>query len=157
LHGWQLLAGIVEAVDLREGLQPRLATLLAHNAVRTPRRQTIIEALVSRSQRLLGRKWHAGIVKTGQVAHPVVGRRGHHPGVAAITQYVGEPTVILKDEDRLVGKCSQYGVPVNRVMKINVEIADDRPALQRHVRRGRKIGLLDVLHITDQGLLRSAA
>jgi hypothetical protein len=86
LHGWQLLSGIVESIDLRESLQPRLAALLAHNPVRAPARQAIVKPLVRRSQRLLGCKWHAGIVKTGQVTHPVISGRGHYPGVAAIAQ-----------------------------------------------------------------------
>ena len=70
---------------------------------------------------------------------------------------MGEAAVILKNEDRLVGKRSQHCVPINCVRRINIEVGDDRPPLQRHVRWRRKIFLLDVLHIADQGLLRCAA
>lgn len=36
LQAGQLLPRVVESIDLREGLQPRLPALLAHDAIRAP-------------------------------------------------------------------------------------------------------------------------
>jgi hypothetical protein len=93
----QLLAGIVEAVKFAERLQPGLPTLLAHNTVGSPRRKRIVESFICRSHRLLILETHARVVEVVEIAHPIIGRRRHDPGVTAIAESVGEAIVVLKN------------------------------------------------------------
>ena len=65
-----------------------------------------------------------------------------------------ESIVVLKEKDRLRGKSGGDSVPINGVGKVNVEIRDHRLSLVRQVRRRREVGLLDILQLADQSLLR---
>lgn len=103
LQRGQLLPGVVEAVDFRKCLQPRLSALLAHNPPGAPGRQRIVETLVRRTDRLLVGKLQSGVIKTRQIAHTVVGSCGHHPGIAAIAQHVSESATVLKKKNWLGG------------------------------------------------------
>ena len=49
------------------------------------------------------------------------------------------------------------GGPIDGVGEIDVEIGNDGLSLLSQVCRGRKVGLLDILQLTDQRLLRRAA
>jgi hypothetical protein len=69
---------------------------------------------------------------------------------------VGESPVVLKKKGRFSGKGRFDAVPIDRVGKIDVEIRDHRLALQGHIRRRGKVGLLDVLHLADESLLGRA-
>lgn len=152
----QLFTRVVEAVDFREGLQPSLAALLAHNAVQAPRGQRIIKSFVRCADRFLVNKRHSCVVEAGEIAHPVVGRCWHDPGKTAIAQNVGEAAVVLKKKSRLRGERGAGRGPIHCVVQVNVEVGDNRLALQSHISRGRKISLLDILQIADQRLLRIA-
>ncbi len=70
---------------------------------------------------------------------------------------MAEATVVLKQKDRLRGKGGVHSGPVDRVGEIDIEIRDHRAALLLHVRGGREIGLLDILQLADERLLRRAA
>ena len=52
LEGVQLIARVVEAIDLGKSLQPGVAATLSHNAIQSPRRQSIIKTFVGRTERL---------------------------------------------------------------------------------------------------------
>ena len=70
---------------------------------------------------------------------------------------MAEPIVILKKKDRLRRKSAGDSVPINGIGKVNVEIRDHRFSLMRQVRRRREVGLLDILQLADQSLLRRTA
>ena len=84
LHGLELLSGAVQAVCIRESLQPRLSALLAHDPIRAPGCQCVVESFVGGTHRLFIRQRHASLIEARQVTHPVVGRGRHHPRVAAV-------------------------------------------------------------------------
>jgi hypothetical protein len=67
---------------------------------------------------------------------------------------VGESAVVLKQKNRLGGEGGAGGGPIDAIRQVDVEIGDHRPSLLRHVRLRRKVGLLDVLQLADQCLLR---
>jgi len=137
-------------------VQPRLSALLAHDATRAPRRKAVIKTLVRRAHCLFTRQGFAGVVKSREIAHPVIRGRRHHPGVAALAQNVAESCAVLKDKSRLRTKRIVHGFPVDGVREVNVEVRDYWPTLHRHVRRRREISALDVLQLRDQRLLRGA-
>lgn len=97
----QLLAGVVKTVDFSKRLQPRLATLLPHDAVRAPARQRVVESFVGCAYGLLVPERHSRVVKAFQIAHAVIGRRGHYPGVASVAEFVREPAIVLEKKNRL--------------------------------------------------------
>ena len=97
----QLLAGVVETVSFPKGLQPRLTTLLAHDAVRAPTRQRVVESFVGCAYGLLVPEWHSRVVKAFEIAHAVISRRGHYPSVASIAEFVRESAVVLEKKNRL--------------------------------------------------------
>ncbi len=134
-------------------MQPGLAALLSHNAIRSPGGETIVKALVRRTHCLLSGKRHSGVIKTREIAHPIVGRGGHDPGKAAASERVGEPAVVLEQEQRTGAKRGIHCVPVDGVGKVDVEICDDRLPLPSHVCWRRKIGSFGVLHYVDQSRL----
>jgi len=65
-----------------------------------------------------------------------------------------ESVVVLEQESRLRRKRRRHLVPVDRIGKINVEIRDYRPSFFRHVSRGRKVRLLNVLQLAEKSLFR---
>lgn len=65
-----------------------------------------------------------------------------------------ESVVVLKDKNWLAGEGSRDGIPVHGVREVDIEICDDWLALPRHVSGRREIGLLDVLQLLNQSLLR---
>jgi hypothetical protein len=82
----KLLPRVIQSVDLGESFQPGLAALLAHDPVRTPGRQRIVETFVGRADSLLPGISKAHIVKVREVTHAVIGLRRHDPGIAAVTE-----------------------------------------------------------------------
>ena len=131
--------------------------MLAHYAAQPPRCQRIVEPLVGNAHRLLVREGYSCVIETRQIAHPIIRGGGHDPGITAIAQDVSESAIVLKEKDWLRGeRCGRRG-PIHGVVQVNVEVRDQRPSLLSHVRRRWKVGLLDVLQITDQRLLRRAA
>src|ERR1700757_3653894 len=106
---------MVEAVNFGKCLQPGLSTLLAHDAVRSPGGQRIVETLVRRAYSLLILERNAGIVEAGQIVHPVVGSGWHNPGITARTEGVTETVVVLEEKDGLAGEVSRDGIPVHGV------------------------------------------
>lgn len=70
---------------------------------------------------------------------------------------MSKAAVVLKQKHRFVGERRIHRIPIDRIRQVDVEVCDDRFALQRHVRRGWEISLLHVLQIADQRLLRRAA
>ena len=129
----ELLSRVVEIVDLGEGLQPGLAALLFHNAVRSPTGQIVIKSLVGCSDRLLLRKRHSRLVETGKIADAVIAGGGHHPGITAITKCVAETVVVLEKKNRMRAQRSVGGIPVDGIVLIDSEIGNDRLPLSRHV------------------------
>ena len=65
-----------------------------------------------------------------------------------------EPIVILKQIDGLRGKRGVRSRPIDGVREVNIEIRDHRPSIPFHIRRRWKVGLLDILQLADQRLLR---
>jgi hypothetical protein len=145
---------VTERVHFRECLQPRLAALLAHDAIGSPRCESVIKSFVGRSDRLFVLKRHPGVVEAGQVAHAIVRGSRHDPRVASFAQHVGESIVVLEKKSRLRRQRLRHFLPIDRIRLIDIEIRDDRLPLQSHIRLGREICLLDVLQLADQGLLR---
>lgn len=94
----ELLTGVVEAIDLRKCLEPSLSTLLPHDALRSPRGERIVEALVRGSERFFGLVGQSCVVKACQIAHAVIGGGRHDPRIAAIGQRVSKTIVVLEDE-----------------------------------------------------------
>jgi len=131
--------------------------LLAHDAVRSPTRQRVVETLVGRPYGLLVSEKLARIVKALEITDSGVGVCRHYPGIAPIAQRVGEPTIVLEEENRLGRKRSARGGPVNGVREVNIEIGDDRLSLLSHVGRRGKISLLNVLQLAHQCFLRRTA
>ena len=97
----QLLARIIETIDFRESLQPRLTALLAHDATRAPSREGVVESLVRRTYRLLIPERYSHVIEALQIAHTVVRSGRHHPGIAAFTQDMREAAVVLEQKDGL--------------------------------------------------------
>ena len=102
------------------------------------------------------RQGKPGLIKACQVAHPIVGRRGHHPRVTAVAKEMCKAVVVLKNKRRLGRERRADRVPVDRVRQIDIEVGHHRPPLLLEVGRRRKIRLLHVLHLTDECLLRRA-
>jgi hypothetical protein len=67
---------------------------------------------------------------------------------------MGESIVVLENKRRLGRKRLGYFLPVDGIRLIDIEIGDHRLPLQRHIGLGRKVCLLDILHLVDQCLLR---
>lgn len=138
-------------------MQPSLAALLFHDAVRSPRCETIVESFVGRTHSLLGGKRHSRIVEAGEITHSVVGGSRHDPGITAAAQGVAESVVVLKEKKRMRAERGIHRVPVDRIRKIDVEVRDHGLSLAGHVRGRGKIRVLNVLQLIDQYLLRRAA
>lgn len=130
-----MFARIVKAVDLRKCLQPRLAALLAHDPIRSPRCERVVEALVRRANGLVAGERHACIVKTRQVRHPIIRRRRHHPGVTPAGQHMRESIIVLKQKQRRRGQSAVHRIPIDGVREIDIEIGDHWFALHSHVSR----------------------
>jgi len=73
----------VKSIDLSKSLQPGLATLLAHDAIRSPGRERIVKALVGSSHGLFTGVVETGFVETGEISQPVIAVGRHHPRIAA--------------------------------------------------------------------------
>lgn len=150
----QLLPRVVEIVDCRKRLEPCLAALLAHDPLRSPGCQRVVESFVCGAHGLLVWQWHASPVKALQVAHAIVSGGRHNPGITPITQDMAKATVVLKQKSWLTRKRGAHCFPVDRIRKIDVEICDNRRSTDRHVRFRRKVRSLDILQLVDQSLLR---
>ena len=94
-------------------MQPGLAALLSHDAPGAPGRETIVEAFVGRAYRLFTRERHSRVVETRKIAHPVIGRGRHDPGVAAIAKNMAEAVVILKHKQRMSAQVAVQCVPID--------------------------------------------
>ncbi len=154
LQSGKLCAGVVKAIDLGERLQPGLGTLLTHHAIGSPGCQGIIEPFIGSADCLVTLEWHSRVVKTCEIAHPVVGRGRHDPGIAAVAQNVAEASVVLKYKGGRIGERRTCGIPVDRVRQVDVEVGDDRLSLQRHVRLRGEVRLLQIKQIAYERLLR---
>jgi hypothetical protein len=148
------MARVIEAVDFRESLQPGLTALLAHDAIRAPGSEHVIEPFVSRTHGFLATKGLTCAVKALQIADAEVRSGRHHPGIAAFTQDMREAVVVLEQKGRLCRQGSAYIVPVYEVGKINIEVCDHWSSRQSHVSRRGKVRLLDILQLADERLLR---
>ena len=153
----QLFARVVKAVDFRKCLQPRLTALLSHDAVRSPRRQRVVEPFVGRTHRHFCGHQRSRIVEAGQVTHTEIGCRRHHPGVGAAAHRVGKAAIIFEQEKRMRAQRRVYRTPVDCVYQIDVEVRDHRLPVTGEIGRRGKVSLLHVLHLRDQGLLRRAS
>ena len=132
--------------------------MLAHDAVRSPCRQSIVESFISCSDRLLDRVRNPRIVEARQIAHSIIGSGRHHPRITAVAKHVGESVIVLKNKCGMRAQRSIGRIPVDRrIGKIDVEVRNHRLSLDRHVSRRSKVSLFDVLQIADQGLLRRAS
>jgi len=153
----ELVARVVVAVRLVESLQPGLSALLAHDAVLAPGSERVVEAFVGRPDGVFRRRRQTAFIELVEIRHPVIGHVHNDPRVAASAHGMGESSRMLEDEVRVgAGGCGD-SVPVNRVMEVDVEIGNHRTAVHAHVSRRGHVGLLDVLNLSDQGLLRIAA
>src|ERR1051325_6106945 len=63
---------------------------------------------------------------------------------------------VLKNESWIGGHCCPCRFPVNLIIVVNIEVGNNRPSLNAHVGRRIKVGLLDILQMLREGLLRSA-
>ena len=154
LQGRQLLSRVVETIDFRKCLQPRLSALLSHDAAESPTCQRVVKSLVGGADCLFVREGNPRVVEPLEITHPIIRRGGHHPGVAAIAQHVGESAVVLKKKNRWGRHRGLRCVPIHGVMQVNIEICNHRTALQSQICLRRKVGLFDVLQIADECLLR---
>ena len=157
LKSGQLLARVVELVDLRKRLQPGLPALLPHDAVGSPGCKSVIKALVGGSDGFRIGLGETCVVEASQIPNAIVRSGRHDPRITPPAQRVGETAVVLKPEKRLRRQCSRDLTPIDRVRKVHIEVGNDGPALRPHVSRRREVGLLDVLQLIDQSCLRRAA
>ena len=68
-----------------------------------------------------------------------------------------ETTAVLKKEVWMGTGSRIHRIPVNGVVQVDIKVRDHRPSIDSHVcRRGHK-GLLNVLHLFDERLLRRTA
>lgn len=128
--------------------------MLAHDAIRAPGRQCVVESFVCRAYGLLVLERHSRGVEAFQIANAIIRSSRHHPGVTAFTQDVCEPAIVLEQKGRLGRQRSAQLVPVDGIREINIEICDDWPSSQGHVSPRRKVCLLYVLQLADESLLR---
>jgi hypothetical protein len=70
---------------------------------------------------------------------------------------MGEAALVLKKEQRPCRQGCIHRVPVNGVGKVDIEVGDDRPTANLHVRRRSEVSLLHVLEMLDERLLRTTA
>jgi hypothetical protein len=133
-----------------------LSALLAHDAVFGPGGKGVVEPFIGGAGGLLCRIRLAGRVEVAQISHPVICGAGHYPGIASAAQSVREAALVLEKKQRLGRQCSIYGIPVNTVSKVNVEVGHDRTATHLHVGGRGEISLLNVLQVFDQRLLCAA-
>ena len=89
--------------------------MLPHDAARSPRCEGIVESFVGSAKCLITGQRDPGVVEALQVAHSVVGGRGHHPGVAAAAEHVAESIVILEDKKWLCGEGGTHRIPVDGI------------------------------------------
>ena len=130
----QLLARAVEAVELGKCLQPGLAALLSHDAVRSPRRQGVIETLIGRSNRMFLRVRHARVIEAGEIAHPIIAGGWHHPGVTSVRKRLSESVVVLKNIDGMRAQRGVRRIPVDRrIRKTDIEVRDHRLPVLSHI------------------------
>lgn len=122
--------------------------------MRSPRSEGIVETFICCANGLLAAEGEPSGVEAVEVVEAVIGLRRHHPGIASVAQNVSEAVVVLKDELGLCRESRARCVPVDRVGKIDVEVGDDGTSIPLHVRGRWKVGLLDVLQIGHQCLLR---
>lgn len=123
--------------------------------MRAPRCVGIVESFVGGSDRLLTRVGDSSLVKTCQVGKPVVAGGRHHPGVAALGEVSREAVIVLEDQRRLRAHLRQGCVPADGgIRKVDIELSDHRLAIELHVSGRREVGLLDILQIVHQRLLR---
>ena len=149
------LPRVVHAVDLGKCLQPCLPALLIHDAVRSPRCQRIVKALIRRPKSFFLGIRQTGVIKAGQIIHPIITGGGHHPGITAIGKHMGESVVVLKNKCGMCAQRRRRRRPVDRwIRKIDIEIRNHRLTLYGHVSRRRKICVLHILQLADQLLLR---
>ena len=156
LHTTKLVGGVVEAVDFVKGLQPGVAALLGDNAILSPRRQSVVETFIGRSDSLFLWRSQAPLVEFRQVAHPEIGT-DNYPRIAAPTHGVRETTTVLKNEVRVSAGGRFHRIPVDGVMQVDVKIGDHGPSVDPHVCGRRYKGLFYVLHLFDERLLRRTA
>lgn len=67
---------------------------------------------------------------------------------------MSEATIVLKQEGRLARKRGAYGLPIDRIREIDVEICHHRPSIDRHVCLRGKVRSLHILQLVDESLLR---
>lgn len=92
----QLSSRIVNAIDLGERREPRLPALLAHDAIRSPRSESIVEPFIRGANGLLPCERQSGIVKIREIRKSEVGHRRHDPRIAAATEHVRKSVVVLE-------------------------------------------------------------
>ena len=66
---------------------------------------------------------------------------------------MGEAGAVLEQKSRWDGERGAYFIPVDRIGQINIEICDHRSSPQRHVGRGREVGLFHILQLVVESLL----
>ena len=69
---------------------------------------------------------------------------------------MSESIIVLEKKRGLGRQRRSHCFPVYGVREIDIEIRDHGSPIQFHIRLGWKVGLLDVLHLCDQSLLRRA-
>lgn len=65
-----------------------------------------------------------------------------------------EAVVVLEQKGRPRRQGRAYIVPVDRIGEINIEVCDHWPSRQGHVSLRGEVGLLHVLQLADENLLR---
>ena len=129
-----MLLRVVHAVELGKGLQPGLAALLSHDAVRSPRRQSVIESLIARSDRLLLGVRHARVIEACEIAHPVISGGWHHPGVTSVRERLCESVIVLENIDGMRAQRGVRRIPVDRrIGKADIEVRHNRLPVLHHI------------------------
>jgi len=97
----QLHSRVIETVNLGKCLQPRLSALLAHDPAKAPTGKRVVKSLVGGAYGLFLGQGNSCVVEPPEISHPIIRRRGHYPGIAAIAQHVSESAVVLEKKNRL--------------------------------------------------------
>ncbi len=69
---------------------------------------------------------------------------------------MSEAAIVLKEKGWMRSESGVRRSPIDSIRGIDVEVGHHRRALPGHIRRRRKILLLDILQVADQSFLRSA-
>lgn len=130
--------------------------MLAHDAVRAPGGQGIVEAFVGSSDGALAGMRESRGVELAEIAHPVVGLCRNHPCLAAPGERIGEAGIVLEQNIRRGRQRLVECIPIDGVVGLDPERRHHGRTVESQVGGRGKILLLQVLHLLGERLLRRA-